>query len=149
MVSSHVNHSIRKDLIQAHRLREQKFQDKANFSSTGNSEYRNRFNMSIDPENYKRIPVTRKDLNIENFFDNLPNFVEKSEYAVSFSSYEPISYTKSVDFTINPSQDVVSAARGRPLARKIDHDPKIGVSQTQYDHQWPKLENRELFEWIK
>lgn len=130
-------------------MREQKFQDKTNFNSTGNSEYRKRFIKPIDTETYKRIPVTRKDFYNKNYFDNLPKYVEKSEYSTSFAFNQPIAYSKTADFTINPSQDVLSAARGRPLARKIDHDPKVGVSQTKYDHQWPKLENRELFEWIK
>ncbi|RNA10851.1 hypothetical protein BpHYR1_053423 [Brachionus plicatilis] len=149
VTSSQINHSIRDDLIQAHRLREQKFQDKASFESTGYSEYGKRYNKPIDTESYKRIPVTRKDFYNNNYFDNLPKYVEKSEYATSFSSAEPIAYSKTAEFTINPSQDVLSAGGGRPLARKIDQDPKIGISQTKHDHQWPKLEKRELFEWIK
>ena len=127
----------------------QKYDDKSTFSVTGNSEYRTRYNKSIDPEQYKRIPVTRKDINKNNYLENLPKYVEKSEYATSFQCSQPIAYSKTAPFSINPMQSVESATRGRPLARKVDYDPKLVTSQTHIDHQWPKLEKRELFEWIK
>jgi hypothetical protein len=145
-----INHSIRDDLIQSHRIRTQKYQNnaKSSLSATGNSEYRTRFNKNITPDQYKRKAITRKDFCNNSYLESLPNFVEKSEYATSFTFSKPIAYTKTAEFTINPTQDVQSAGRGRPLARKIEYDPKLVTSQTHTDHQWPGLENREIFEWI-
>ncbi|CAF0842210.1 unnamed protein product [Brachionus calyciflorus] len=96
---------------------------------------------SLEPRNESDLVAVKAGINVK--------YPEKSEYATSFGFTQPLAYKKTTVLAINPTQDVLSATGGRPLIKKIDYDPKTAISQTKNDHQWPKLEKRELFEWIK
>lgn len=116
---------------------------------TGNSEQRVRY-VKHDANEYKKLPVTRKDFDKNTYFDNLPKNLGRSEYVERYAPTKPIAHqSEHAQYTINPKQDIVGASQGRPLAEKTEMSQKEKQTQYRDIHDWPKREKRELFEWIK
>jgi hypothetical protein len=138
-------HNINKNLLKSHNLRLKKIQNYEKYCGiTGTSEYLNSY-LFHDKNLYKLDKYNRVHLNYN--YPPLPP-IGRSEYVDKFVDVSNVaSQNFAFNEIINPKLSVESATHPRPLA-KPNH---LGAARSEtYDsHQWPKLEDRTQFDWMK
>ena len=157
------NHSITKQIVENHLLRQSKYKAKCSdgdgggsdkkllcyphLKITGNSEYRT--NYKIDEDEFKKHKAIRQDKRVDEFrlnpFSNL--FSGRSEYVHSFQ--DPVQAgpkRRQVDLRINPVQEYDNPVAHRPYAT---YNRKTNITETHESHSWPVKEDRAFrYEWL-
>lgn len=155
--------TLRPEQLRDHAIRTSKYEEAnvaRNLGVTGDSEQKTRYRWSDESDKIAtgKTRVTRKDFDINPYFNQYPPYFEgRTEYAQRYVRHETPETTNEAHsrhdnnlkttLVINPRIELENATQGRPMATSAQTELAHTVYRDTYS--WPQSEPRkERYEWL-